>query len=182
METIAQMIKQLPPFGPRLAAVIVLILLLLLPQAKSLFKGGGTKRLDRAKKLLEVRKLQIDVDKLRAANSERPDSVLDRRIDRILVETADEDEEPPLPWSERLKLACAGGLGLALLGVLVALIGDRWQGVALLSALLKELVVIVPCAFVASAIPARSRWLPVFYGFLMPTLVVAVAVTARMKS
>lgn len=181
METIAQIIKQLPPFAPRLAAVVVLILLMSLPQAKNLFKGAGTKSLDRAKKLLEVRKLQFDVDKLRAANPELPSSVLDRRIDRILADTADEEEPPPLPWLDRLKLAGLGGIGLAALGVLVAVFGDRWEGVELMTAVLKELLVIAPCALVASAIPARSRWLPVFYGFLLPTLVVAIAVTARMK-
>ncbi len=182
MEAIVQIIKQLPPFAPRLAAVVVLILLMSLPQAKRLLQGAGTKSLDRAKKLLEVRKLQFDVDKLRAANPELPDSVLDRRIDRILAETADKDEHPPLPWLERLKLAGAGGIGLSLLGVLVAVSGDRWEGVELVTGVLKELVVIFPCALVASVIPARSRWIPVFYGFLMPALVVALAVTARMKA
>ena len=182
METIAQIIKQLPPIWPRLAAIGVLVLLLALPQAKKLRKLAGSKDLDRAKKLLEVRKLQFDVDKLRAANADLPASILDRRIERVLADTAeDEADAPPLLWPERLRFAGLGGLALALLGLLAAFVSDRWEGRELFTGLLKELLVIIPCAFVASAIPARNRWLAVFYGFLIPILVVAVAVTARIK-
>jgi hypothetical protein len=180
MEAIAKIMEQVPPFWPRVAAVAVVFLVMALPQARNIFKGAGGKRLDRAKKLLEVRKLQIDVDKLRAANPELPDSVLDRQIDRLLADSADDDEEP-VPWQERLKLAAAGGLALALLGVLVAVFGRGWEGIELVTRVLKELIVIVPCAFIASAIPVRRRWLSMFYGFMMPTLIVAISVAARMK-
>ncbi|MDH4052413.1 MAG: hypothetical protein OEU93_12635 [Rubrivivax sp.] len=46
---------------------------------------------------------------------------------------------------------------------------------------LKELLIVVPCVLIASALPARNRWGPVFYGFLIPILVGALMVTARMQ-
>lgn len=182
METITEIIKQLPPFWPRLAAVGVLLLMMGLPQANKLLKGAatGSKRLARAKELLQTRKLQIDIDTLRAANPDLPDSILDKQIDRLLADTVKEDTELPLSWPERLKLAGAGGLTLALLGVLVAGFSGKRVGVDLLIGAGKELLVIIPCALIASAIPARTRWVPVFYGVLLPILVVALAVTARM--
>jgi hypothetical protein len=44
---------------------------------------------------------------------------------------------------------------------------------------LTELLVIVPCALLASGIPVRVRWGPVFYGFLIPVLIAALGDTAR---
>lgn len=67
-----------------------------------------------------------------------------------------------------------------LFGVLAAGLSGRREGVELFTVALRELLVIIPCALIASAIPARNRWGPV-YGFLMPILVVVLAVTARMQ-
>ena len=61
MEVIIQIIKQLPPIWPRLAVLIGLILLVALPQTRRILTraGPGAKRLERAKELLAVRKLQV---------------------------------------------------------------------------------------------------------------------------
>ena len=185
MEVIIQIIKQLPPIWPRLAVLVALIALLALPQTRRILtrRGPGTQRLQRAKDLLAVRKLQVEVAALRAAHPEVGDSILDEQIEGILVAPVEEDEDagPPLTWMERLKLAGAGALGFMLFGVLAAGLSGRREGVELFTVALKELLVIIPCALIASAIPARNRWGPVFYGFLMPILVVALAVTARMQ-
>ena len=145
--------------------------------------GPGTKRLERAKELLAVRKLQIEVAALRAEHPEVSDSLLDEQIEGILVAPVEEDEDagPPPKWMERLKLAGAAGLGFMLFGILAAGLSGRREGVELFTVAVRELLVIIPCALIASAIPARNRWGPVFYGFLMPILVAALAVTARMQ-
>ncbi len=57
-------------------------------------------------------------------------------------------------------------------------VSGRREGVELFTLVLKELLVIVPCALIASAIPAPNRWGPVFYGLLIPILIVAIVVTA----
>lgn len=185
MEVFVQIIKQLPPFWPRLIVLIALIVLLALPQTRRILTRGGTgsRRLERAKGLLEVRKLQIEVAALRAAHPELGASNLDHQIEGILVAPVEEEDDvgPPLTWMERLRLASAGALGFMLFGVLAAGISGRREGVELFTVALKELLVIVPCAVVASAIPSRKRWGPVFYGILMPILVVALAVTARVR-
>ena len=130
-----------------------------------------------------MRKAQIEVAALRAANPEVGDSILDEQIEGLLAAPVEEDEDtsPPPEWMERLKLAGAGGLGFMLLGILAAGLSGRREGVELFTVALKELLVIIPCALIASAIPARNRWGPVFYGFLMPILVATLAVTARMQ-
>jgi hypothetical protein len=185
VEVIIQIIKQLPPIWPRLALLIGLIVLVALPQTRRILtrRGPGNQRLQRAKDLLAVRKLQIEVEALRAANPEVGDSILDEQIEGILAAPVEEDEEasPPPRWAERLKLAGAGGLGFMLFGILAAGLSGRREGIELFTVALKELLVIIPCALIASAIPARNRWGPVFYGFLMPILVAALAVTARMQ-
>ena len=120
MEVIIHIFQQLPPIGPRLALLVVLIVLVALPQTRRMLSsraGTGTRRLERAQKLLQVRKLEIEVAKLRDSNPDAKDSILDEQ----------------------------GGL-------------------------------------IASAIPARNRWGPVFYGLLIPVLLIALAVTARMRS
>ena len=103
MEVIIQIIKQLPPIWPRLAVLVALIALLALPQTRRILtrRGPGTPRLQRAKHLLAVRKLQVEVAALRAANPEVGDSVLDEQIEGILAAPLEEDEAagPPRPWS-----------------------------------------------------------------------------------
>jgi hypothetical protein len=178
MEIVIQIFKQLPPFWPRLVLLVFLILLVALPQSRRLLRGRGAS-LDRAKRLLEVRKLEIEVAKLRAGNPDTGDSVLDDQIRKILSKEAKEDERG-LAWLERLKLAGYGALSFLILGLLAIGLTGRHAGVELISVAFKELLIIVPCAVIASAIPATNRWGPIFYGFLVPILVVALAVTARM--
>jgi hypothetical protein len=180
MEMILQIFKQLPPFWPRLAALVVLVLLVALPQTRSLLKRRGA-RLDRAKRLLELRKLEIEVAKLRASVPEAGESVLDAQIQAILGKELAEEDEPPLAWLARLRLSAYGALGFLTFGLLASGLSGRQAGMDLAGGALKELLILVPCVLIASAMPARSRWGPVFYGFLIPILVVALMVTARMQ-
>ncbi len=109
LEVITHIFKQLPPIWPRVIVLALLVLALALPQTRRVLfrRSMGTRRLERAKKLLELRKLEIEVAALRSQHSDLKDSVLDQRISRILVESLSEDEEkaPRLPWIDRLKLA-----------------------------------------------------------------------------
>ena len=51
MEVIIQIIKQIPPIGPRVAVLIALLALVALPQTRRILTrvGPGSKRLERAK-------------------------------------------------------------------------------------------------------------------------------------
>ena len=84
-----------------------------------------------------------------------------------------------LPWLDRVKLASVGSLAVMMLGLMGLWLTGRRTGLELGQVALKELLVIVPCALLASAIPARARWSPVFYGVVIPVLVVALSVAAR---
>jgi len=81
----------------------------------------------------------------------------------------------------RLKLAGYGALGLVIFGVLAAWLSGRREGVEIVTLALKELLLIIPCVLIASAIPARNRCGPIFYGFLIPILLITLAVTAHMQ-
>lgn len=160
MEILIQIFKQIPPFWPRLAVLIVLILLVALPQTRRLLRGRS-KRLDRAKGLLELRKLELEVAKLRASSPEVGDSWLDEQIHAILREPVEEgEEEARLRWADRLKLAASGALGFVVFGVLATGLSGSQTGAALVAATLKQLVVIVPCALIASAIPSGIAGAP----------------------
>lgn len=189
MELIVQILKQLPPFWPRLLVLIVLVLLVALPQTRRLLTRGGaaTRRLERAKLLLEVRKLQLEVEELRVRSPEGPVSVLDAPIERLLAvpvekDEADEASGVPVPWRERLHLAALGAAAFLVLDLVAFGVGGRRAGLDLVGFGLKQLVVLVPCALLASAIPTRNRWGPVFYAFLLPVVVAALVVTARLQS
>ena len=163
--------------------VIVLVLLLLLPETRRLLTRGGTgdRRLDRAKRLLEVRKLQIELDALRAQNPGIGDSILDGPIDAILGQPVDDEEAAarPLPWLDRAKLASTGSFAVMMIGLMGVWLTGRRTGLELGQLAVKELLVIVPCALLASAIPARVRWGSVFYGIVIPVLIAALSVAAR---
>jgi hypothetical protein len=184
VELFIRIFKQIPPLWPRLAVVAVIALIMLAPKTRALvMRGGrGKARLDRAKRLLEVRKLQIDVATLRAKNPDVAESPLDATIARILGHPDvhdDEEDGPPLAWPVRLAWAAAGGLAFLAAGALGLLIaGDRAGGETLHVAA-RELLLLVPGVMLASALPAQARWNAVLYGALVPLLVTALAVMAR---
>jgi hypothetical protein len=184
VELFIRIFKQIPPLWPRLALVAAIALLLLAPRTRTLLMGGGRgkRRLDRAKRLLEVRKLQIDVATLRAKNPDVPESPLDATIERILGHPDvhdDEEDGPPLTWPARLTWAAAGGLVFLVVGALgLAIAGDRTGG-EILRIAARELVLLVPGVLLASALPAQARWNAVLYGALVPLLVTALSVIAR---
>lgn len=186
MEILVHIFKQLPAFWPRAVLLGVLLLLVLLPQTRSLLTRGGlgSRRLDRAKRLLELRKIELEVAALRAQHAAAGGSQLDAQIERLLrrdVEQAGDDagDEPTLPWVDRARLAAIGAGSFLLLTTLALGITGRRTGSELAVVAGKELLALLPCALLASAIPTRARWGPVFYGFLVPVVVAALAVTAR---
>jgi len=183
VEIALKIIEQLPPIWPRLLFLAVLLLLLFVPQVRQFLstRATGPRRLGRVRSLLEVRKLQLDVAKLRAAHPELTNTLLDGEIDRILAEPVEPDTKPALPWRERIALAGYGAIGFVILSTLAVALSGRREGVDLLTGVLREGALTLPCAALASAIPTHSRWGPVFYAFLIPFLVVALAVTARLQ-
>jgi hypothetical protein len=184
VETLIQIIKQVPPVWPRVLLIAALLLLVALPHGTRMFAllGSGPRRLDRAKKLLEVRKLEIEVAALKAKDPHIGTSPLDGQISRILELPPDDDAtESPLPWIERLKLAGIGAAVFTLFGAVAMAYSGRREGIELVTLVFWELVAVVPCALLASAIPAHARWGPVFYGLLVPVLFGAVLVTAGLQ-
>ena len=184
MELFIKIFKQLPPFWPRVAAIVVIGLVLLLPKLRPLISSASRnrRRLDHAKRLLELRKLQVDVAVARASHPEIAESEIDRQIETILdraIEDGDDDDRPPLPWRERATLAAMGTLAFIVVGVLgLWVAADRTVGEIAMTAL-RELPVLVPGALIASAIPSQYRSSTVVAGFVVPVLLTALAVTAR---
>lgn len=183
MEIFVQVFKQLPAGWPRLLLVVALGLLLAVPRARRLLWRGGTgsHRLARAKQLLELRKLQIDVALLRAQHADLDESVLDPQIEKLLsrADDAEEHDRRPLPWRERIRLAGLGTGSFLAIGLLAISLAERRSGAELVQLGLRDLALALVCALVASAIPASARWTSVLYGCLVPALVAALAVAAR---
>jgi hypothetical protein len=182
METMILVLKQLPPIWPRVAVLALLLALVALPQARRLLTRGGTgsRRMERARTLLEVRKLELEVGALRAAHPELGPSRLDAPIEALLAgDDRAEALEAPLPWTQRMKLAALGTGLFWIAGLLALRVAGERSGLDLLSLALRELTVMVPCALLASALPARVRWGPVLYGILVPLVLVVVALIAR---
>lgn len=183
MEIFIEVFKQLPAGWPRILLVVVLGLLLALPRARRLLLRGGTgsHRLARAKQLLELRKLQIDVAVLRAQHPDLDASVLDPQIGKLLS-VPDDGNEPdlrPLPWRQRIRFAALGAGSFLAIGLLALGVSDRRSGAEIVQLGLRDLALTAVCALVASAIPARARGISVLYGCLVPALVAALAVAAR---
>jgi hypothetical protein len=182
VEIVVQILKQLPPFWPRAAMLGVLILLLALPQSRRWMRRGrtGERRLERARSLLELRKLELEVTILRGQANSGP-SQLDDAIEALLAEKPGPEHPAPapLPWWARLRLAGLAALALWVVSLL-ALAATREPSAARLATVaLREVVLLVPCALLASAIPTRARWGTVFYAFLIPVLVAALGVASR---
>lgn len=188
MEILLALFKQLPPVLPRVLLLLALGALLLLPRGRALLTRGGKRRLRRTRDLLEVRKLQIEVEVLRAQHPEVADTPLDARLARLLraeeagaPEQPEEDEDPPLPWPARARGAFAGSLAIFLVAVLAALAGGRHEGMGLVHVALRDLLVLVPCGLLASALPSRAAWASALYGAVLPALVAALVIAARLR-
>jgi len=183
MEIFVQVFKQLPAGWPRLLLVVALALLLAFPRARRLLwrSGTGSHRLARAKQLLELRKLQIDVALLRAQHADLDGSVLDREIQRLLSQADDagEHERVPLPWRARIRLAGLGAGSFLAIGLLAISLAERRSGAEIVQLGLRDLALALACALIASTIPASARWTSVLYGCLLPAIVAALAVAAR---
>jgi hypothetical protein len=181
MQIFVDLIKQLPPIWPRVAALIGLALLFVLPEARRFLLniGLGDRRSEQLNKLLQLRKLELEVAALKAANPEAGDSPVDAQIEktrRLLID--EEDERDYLSWSERAQLALAGAFGGMLISSMALWIMGRFSVVEPSHVLLKEFVVALAGGLLASAIPSRTRWYCVFHGILVPALVAALSVAA----
>ena len=158
--------------------------LFLLPNTRSWLTRGGTsdRRLDRAKKLLEVRRLQIEVEALRARHPDAAASVLDPHIEALLSAAEHEDAgAPSLTWRERAPLAIGGAAFVLLFGLVALAASGGRTGAELTRLALSEAALLAPCGLLASLLPSRSRWGSALYGVAVPMLVAAIVVAARAR-
>lgn len=181
MEIVVQIVQQLPPVWPRVTALLGLALLFFLPEVRQwlIHKVFGRHRTDRLKHLLELRKLELDVATLKAANPAAV-SALDAEIEKMQRQPLDDEEQrESLSWSERAKSALAGSFSWILLSVLALTAMGHFSTVAPTKVLMMEFVVALAGGLLASAIPSTARWYCVFRGALIPALIAALSVAAR---
>lgn len=181
MEIVVQIVEHIPPFWPRIAALLGLVLLFFLPEARRLLmhKAFGEQRTEQLKNLLQLRKLELEVAALKAANPETVNSTLDAEIERFQKTPVDGQEETnPLAWKERVGFALAGAFSGMLISCLALWVMGHFKVIEPTNVLLKESVVSLVGGLLASAIPSRVRWFCVFRGMLIPAIVAALSVAA----
>lgn len=182
MEIVVQVLKHLPSGWPRIVAILGLALLFFFPEMRRLITRGfhDKERLGNAKRLLELRKLELTVVDLKAKHPEAQNVGLDSRIEELLSEPHPEPQEiESIGWNERLKYSMAGSLALTVMGSIAiwhsGVIDDGDMG----KFILVELGMTLICGFLASVLPCRYRWESVFRGFLIPALLGALVVAAK---
>ena len=81
MEIVVQLLQKIPPVWPRIAALLALGLLFFLPKARRILmhKTFGEHRTEQLQSLLQLRKLELEVAALRAANPDAVDSAIDAK-------------------------------------------------------------------------------------------------------
>jgi len=180
--------QKLPPGWPRVLMVGLLGAAMFTPQLRQLLTGGKvqTKRMDQAKRMLEIRKLQMEVEALEATRGSKGgvDDAVRRAVDTALVESLQEDPEdaPPPPYAERLRYAALGALTFFIVTVLLATVGGVTgpdQAVTITSLVLRSALVCAISALLAAALPTRVHWGSALFGALIPTLMGALAALAR---
>jgi hypothetical protein len=181
MEIVLRIVQQIPPIWPRIAALLGLALLFFLPEARRFLthKAFGEQRTEQLKNLLQLRKLELEVAALKAANPEADVSAVDAEIEKMqTLPVNDLEEGESLAWPERARFALAGAFSGMLINSLALWVMSHFDVLEPSQVLLKESVVAVAGGFLASAIPSRARWYCVFRGILIPTIVAALGVTA----
>ena len=181
MEIVVQLVQQIPPVWPRVAALLGLALLFFLPEARRflMHKAFGEQRTEQLKILLQVRKLELEVAALKAANPEAGISAIDAEIEKIQTHpVADLKEGDSLAWPERARFALTGAFSGMLINTLALWVMSHFDIVEPSQVLRKESVVAVAGGLLASAIPSHARWYCVFRGILIPAIVAALGVTA----
>jgi len=182
MEIAFQILKQLPSGLARTAVVAALAVLFFLPEMRRRLKWQlwEDDRLERAKKLLELRQLEIQVEELTAGHPESKNDYLDGQIKTLMAGSPTEKPVIPKPvsWRKRLQYALAGSLALMTLGTIALYYSGKFDGQSPLHAIAAELGYTVICGTLVSTIPARHNWECVFRGFVIPVFLGALVAAA----
>ena len=181
MEIVVQIVQHIPPVWPRVAALVGVVLLFFLPEARRfiLHKAFGEQRAEQLRSLLQLRKLELEVAALKAANPEVVSSAIDMEIEKFQsTPIEDQQERHPLAWKERLGLALVGAFSGMLVSCLALWVMGHFKAIEPTHVLLKEAVVSSVGGLLASAIPSRVRWFCVFRGMLIPAIVATLSVAA----
>ncbi len=189
MEIVVQVLKHLPSGWPRIIAVVGLGLLFFFPEMRRLLtsRQRDKERLEKVNRLLELRKLELTVEDLKAKHPEAKNERIDSQIEEIFSEpppvsepTPNDQKKEPIGWIERLKFSLAGSFALMVIGAIALWHSGRFLGGDdTVKVILVELGLTVLCGFLASTLPCRFRWECVFRGFLIPALLGALAVAAK---
>ena len=181
MEIVVQIVQQIPPVWPRVAALLGLALLFFLPEARRLLmhRVFAEHKTEQLKHLLQLRKLELEVAALKAANPDAVDSAVDAAIMKLQTRPVDDLEEgDSLGWPVRARFALAGAFSGMLINSLALWVMNHFDVIEPTQVLFKEFVVAVAGGLLASAIPSRARWYCVFRGILIPAIIAALGVTA----
>ncbi len=182
MEIVVQILKHLPPGGPRILVLLVLGVLFFFPEMRQFLTKDrrDNKRLDLARQLLELRKLELTVVELKTKYPDAQNVDIDAQIEELLSEPQLESPEAePLVWKDRFKFSLAGSFALMVMGTTALVYNGRLADGDSVKFILTELGMTLTCSFLASMIPCHSRWESVFRGFLIPALLGALAVAAK---
>lgn len=182
MEIIVQIVKQVPPFWPRVLVLVGIGLLFFLPEARTKLAqlGPRAKRNASLKELMELRKLELEIAELETRHPQAAETEIAKQLDELLHQRDKTDAEPKnIAWRPRLSLTLAGALSVVAVGTLVLWRVDRLEDHQLIRLALADAGLAVACSFVMSAFPCHSRWECVFRGFVIPVFVGTLIVTAR---
>ena len=173
MEIVFQIIEHLPSGWPRIAVLAALGTLFFLPEMrrKVTWHLSDKERFDRARQLLELRQLEIEVKELQAQHPESKNELLDMEIKALLHEVPKESLAPErIAWPDRFRYAMSGSFSLMVLGTLALWQSGKFVDKSALHVISVELGYAVASGLLASAIPSRHAWECVFRGFLIPAI------------
>jgi hypothetical protein len=187
VELIVTILKKVPEGWPRLLTVIAILLLIAAPQVRELLFGRKLeeRKLDRAQKLLAVRKLQLDVEKLKNGEPQTSEggSQLDAQVEALLRQDAEDHAPKSRPlFRARFVNAILGGLGFFALCTIFVVLGglrDFESTGAMLWFLLSELLGVTAVAALVAIVPTESARTSMLYGFGLPLLIGSVIALLR---
>lgn len=182
MEIVIKIMSHIPEGWPRLVVVIIAVVIFIWSDAHQKFAKSKfeQKIVGRVMPLLQVRKLQLEVEKLKAAIPDATSSgaALDVRVESLLKKDEKEVvESNPPELKERIVSTLKGGLLFFAAGALITLLGQvqEFGGAGqLMRTLFGDLLAIVAFATLAAAIPSPSRSASMRRGFFVPFLAACV--------